>query len=51
MLDSYSEAAEEFEAEVAATLREIFNRSTPLKQCEDDSACKYCDYQTICNRE
>lgn len=50
-LEAYSEVAEEFEAEVKNTLREMFNRSVPFSQCEDDSACKYCDYQTICNRK
>ena len=50
-LEAYSEVAEEFEAEVENTLREMFNRSVPFSQCEDDSACKYCDYQTICNRK
>ena len=50
-LEAYSEVAEAFEAEVANTLREMFDRRTAFKQCEDDSACKYCDYQTICNRK
>ena len=50
-LEAYSEVADEFEAEVASTLREMFDRTTPFKQCADDSACKYCDYQTICNRK
>ena len=50
-LEAYSEVAEAFEAEVASTLREMFDRRTAFKQCEDDSACKYCDYQTICNRK
>ena len=50
-LEAYSDVAEEFEAEVANTLREMFDRRTAFKQCEDDSACKYCDYQTICNRK
>lgn len=50
-LEAYSEVAEEFESEVANTLREMFNRRIPFKQCEESSACKYCDYQTICNRK
>ena len=50
-LEAYSEVAEEFETEVTATLCEMFDRTTPFKQCDDDSACKYCDYQTICNRK
>jgi CRISPR/Cas system-associated exonuclease Cas4 (RecB family) len=50
-LEAYSEVAEEFEAEVANTLREMFNRRIPFQQCEENSACKYCDYQTICNRK
>ncbi len=50
-LDAYSEVAAEFEAEVKLTLQEMFNRSVPFGQCQDDSACRYCDYQTICNRK
>ena len=50
-LDAYSECAEEFETEVKATLCEMFDRTIPFSQCEDSSACKYCDYCSICNRE
>jgi len=50
-LESYSECAEEFEVEVQNTLCEMFNRHIPFHQCQDDSACKYCDYNTICNRK
>ena len=49
-LEAYSEVAAEFEAEVENTLREMFDRSIPFEQCKEDSACKYCDYRTICNR-
>ena len=49
-LEAYSEVAAEFEAEVESTLREMFDRSIPFEQCKEDSACKYCDYRTICNR-
>ena len=50
-LESYSEVATEFENEVKSTLKEMFDRSIPFMQCEDSSACKYCDYQTICNKK
>ncbi len=50
-LEAYSEVAEEFESEVENTLREMFDKSIPFRQCEDSSACKYCNYQTICNRK
>ncbi len=50
-LEAYSEIAEEFEEEVKKTLQEMFDPSIPFEQCEDDSACKYCDYQAICNRK
>lgn len=49
-LESYSECAAEFEGYVRQTLQEMFDRSTPFEQCNDDSACKYCDYNTICGR-
>lgn len=49
-LEAYSECSAEFEAEVKLVLREMFDRSVPFGQCEDDSACRYCDYRTLCNR-
>ena len=50
-LEAYSEVASEFEEEVQNTLCEMFDRTISFSQCEDDSACKYCDYRTICNRK
>lgn len=50
-LEAYSEVASEFEEAVANTLREMFDRTTPFKQCSDNSACKYCDYQSVCNKK
>ena len=50
-LEAYSECAVEFEAEVKRTLVEMFNRDIPFAQCEDESACRYCDYKSLCNRE
>jgi CRISPR/Cas system-associated exonuclease Cas4 (RecB family) len=49
-LDSYAECAEEFEREVYNTLREIFDRKTPFRQCSEDSVCRYCDYAEVCGR-
>ena len=49
-LNAYSEVADEFEAEVKATLCEMFDRTIAFEQCEDSSACEYCDYKSICNR-
>lgn len=49
-LNAYSECAEEFEAEVQKTLQEMFNRNISFHQCQDDSACRYCDYLAVCNR-
>ena len=49
-LDAYSECAEEFEAEVEATLVEMFDRTEPFMQCEDESPCSYCDYNSVCRR-
>lgn len=50
-LESYSECAAEFEAEVKNLLAEMFDRTIPFAQCEEESACRYCDYKTLCNRE
>ena len=49
-LDSYAECAEEFEREVYNTLREMFDRKTPFRQCSEDSVCRYCDYAEVCGR-
>ena len=49
-LEAYSECAEEFETEVYATLREMFDRKIPFRQCSDESACRYCDYAEVCGR-
>jgi hypothetical protein len=49
-LDSYAECAEEFEREVHNTLREMFDRKTPFRQCSEDSVCRYCDYAEVCGR-
>ena len=49
-LEAYSECAGEFEMEVQNTLREMFDRATPFSQCADDSACRCCDYCSVCNR-
>ncbi len=50
-LEAYSECAEAFEQEIQNTLREIFDRNVPFRQCEDSSPCEYCDYQKVCNRK
>ena len=49
-IESYSLVAEEFEAELLATLDELFDSSTPFYQAEDSNACKYCDFKSICRR-
>ena len=50
-LEAYSECAAEFESEVKGVLTEMFDRTIPFAQCDDDSACRYCDYKTLCNKE
>ena len=49
-LESYSECSEEFENRVRATLEEMFDKNKPFVQCEDNSPCRYCDYNEICKR-
>lgn len=46
----YSTYREEFEALIASKLTEIYDPEVPFRQCEDDKACRYCDYCAICNR-
>ena len=46
----YAACAEEFETAVRNTLAEMFDMSTPFRQCEDGYACRHCNYKRICNR-
>ena len=46
----YGDYAEEFEAEVKATLQEMFNRSIPFKQSTDEDSCNKCDFYEVCNK-
>ena len=55
-LDRYSQCSEEFEGEVLATLREIFDREKPFSQCRDADGnlikkeCERCDYNSLCRK-
>ncbi|MCG8309942.1 MAG: PD-(D/E)XK nuclease family protein [Cytophagales bacterium] len=40
----------EFNNELKALLREIFNRKITFSQTDDDKKCSYCPYAGICNR-
>ncbi len=41
--------SEEFEANLKATLSELFDCSTPFRQAEDrEMSCTYCDFKDIC---
>ena len=46
----YSTYREEFESLVAAKLSEAYNPEVPFRQCEDQKACRYCDYCAVCGR-
>lgn len=47
----YDMCAEKFEEAVSATLHEMFDRSIPFVQSNDEDACKYCDFITVCNKK
>lgn len=49
-LMSYYECREEFEQNVRQTLTELYDRSIPFRQSEDEKACTYCDFKDICGR-
>jgi ATP-dependent helicase/nuclease subunit B len=40
----------EFEEKLRELVEEIFNTSIPFSQTEDESRCKYCSFNEICNR-
>ena len=50
-LDSFDICREEFEEAVQTTLREMFDRNTPFRQCDDLDTCKYCSFKDICRRK
>ena len=47
---SYLDIADRFEAQLFASLSELFNPKIPFAEAEDENTCQYCDYATICNR-
>lgn len=47
----YSMIAEEFEAELKATLDELFDPKIPFRQVEDRKCCDKCDFTKICRRQ
>jgi hypothetical protein len=49
-LTDYAPFAAPFEAALSATLRGIFDAQRPFTQAEDDRACLYCPFRTICGR-
>ncbi|MBE6210364.1 MAG: PD-(D/E)XK nuclease family protein [Rikenellaceae bacterium] len=46
----YSTYRDEFENLVATKLSELYDPSIPFRQCEDEAACRYCDYRAVCGR-
>ena len=50
-LDSFDLCREEFEEAVQRTLREMFDRNTPFRQCEDVKTCTYCPFKEVCHRK
>lgn len=51
VLTSYAECREEFEANVKSTLEEMYDKSVPFRQSEDENACTYCDFKSLCGRD
>jgi ATP-dependent helicase/DNAse subunit B len=49
-VERYSDYAQEFETQLNNVLEELFDFNTPFKQVEDEDACTYCDFKTICRR-
>lgn len=47
---SYSHYRERFEELLRAVLVELFDPAIPFTQIEDEKACMYCDFKTICRR-
>ncbi len=49
-VNSYADYREEFEAHLAATLRELFDPAVPFVATEDKKVCQWCDFAKICHR-
>lgn len=50
IIESYGDVAEEFEAFLREALVELFDQNTPFRQADDEDACTYCDFKSICRR-
>ncbi len=50
-VENYEDLHGEFETLLFATLTELFDETTPFRQCADKKSCQYCDYKAICRRE
>jgi len=50
-VNDYHDFYEEFADCFNATVEEIFNPEVPFVQTEDEHACKFCNFKTICGRQ
>ncbi len=50
-IEKYSDIAEEFEAQIRATLASMYDPQVPFSQAKDSHACIYCEYKPICARK
>ena len=48
---TYHQFEEEYNEELKKLLQDILNPEIPFQQVKSSNACKYCPYQTICNRK
>ena len=48
--EMYSDLRVDFESLVASKLSEMYDPDIPFRQCEDEKACRYCDYCAVCGR-
>ena len=49
-VDSFAELEEEFLAYLGEVLKKLYDPSVPFTQAENETRCRYCDYNEICNR-
>ena len=50
-IENLDQLQEDFKINLRNVLEEIFDKSKPFVQTNDEDNCKYCSYSSICHRD